>query len=248
MLHRGGTAQVILVEPVDDVAGFVDGRGVLPEGATADSLVFSTVPDSGCGVSSLKGDPSWPSNRLRLALRPARPARRRRADAELEAHRRGRGRIGQARARRPGPHSGEGPVGRSRFHRIIHDVRRTVRADQHRPATRAGRPCRRTPTAPARDRHGQHLPADPVRPGDVQRRSHRAPAALDGVARSGAGGRRGRAAARPGGGGAAGERLPGQRRCRRPSPQRLRRGGRPARVRHLRRPGRRRRPGRSSMR
>ena len=64
-----------------------------------------------------------------------------------------------------------------------------------------------------------------------------------GVARSGAGGRRGRAAARSGCGGPAGERLPGQCRRRGSSPQRLRRGGRPARVRHLRRAGRRGRPG-----
>lgn len=42
------TAQVTLVEPVDDVAGFVDGRGLLSEGATADSSPFSTAPDPGC--------------------------------------------------------------------------------------------------------------------------------------------------------------------------------------------------------
>ena len=82
-----------------------------------------------------------------------------------------------------------------------------------------------------------------MRPGDVQRRSRRAPAPLAGIARSGAGGRRGRAAARSGCGGPAGERLPGQCRRRGSSPQRLRRGGRPARVRHLRRAGRRGRPG-----
>jgi hypothetical protein len=37
MVHRGGNAQVVLVEPVGDVAGFVDGRGVLHGSATADS-------------------------------------------------------------------------------------------------------------------------------------------------------------------------------------------------------------------
>ena len=129
------------------------------------------------------------------------------------------------------------PTGRSS------NVRSTVRARQPRPASASSALLRLGGTPTDHDRHAQHLPADPVRARDLQRRPHRAPAPVAGCARHRAGGRRARAGDRSGRGGPVGERLGRQRRCGGAAAQRVRRGGDPARVRHLRRARRGRRAG-----